>query len=155
MKKSLRLSQEFCYLGCVGNMLLAGGCCELAAVTCCKCAWASSANCPLLAYLNHNLLLVNRGGVYSTCVRSVMLHVAEMQAMTAASLNRLPHNDRAMICWICNVKARNEDSSYFLFLKLDIQSLDVVLRRSRMRWFGHIEHSLGQIAKVRTLNVVA
>ena len=39
--------------------------------------------------------------------------------------------------------------------KLGIQDLDVVLHTSRMRWFGHVEHSTGWIAEVRKLNVVA
>ena len=38
---------------------------------------------------------------------------------------------------------------------LGIQALDVVLRTSRMRWFGHVERSTGSIAEVRKLNVVA
>ena len=107
MKKSLKLSQEF---GCLGDMLYAGGGCELAAVIRCKCGWGQFRQ---LLYLltDHNLLLVNRGRVYLTCVRSVMLHVAETWAMTAATLNRLPRNDHAMIRWICNVKARDEVSS--------------------------------------------
>ena len=33
--------------------------------------------------------------------------------------------------------------------------IDVVLRTSRMRWFGQVEHSTGWIAEVRKLNVVA
>ena len=55
-----------------------------------------------------------------------MLHVAETWAMTASSLNRLPRNDREMIHWICNVKARDEVSSDSLLFKLGIQSLDAV-----------------------------
>ena len=55
-----------------------------------------------------------------------MLHVAETWAMTAATLNRLPRNDREMIRWICNVKARDEVNSDSLLLKLGIQSLDAV-----------------------------
>ena len=84
-----------------------------------------------------------------------MLHAAETWAMTVATLNRLQHNDRAMIRWICNVKAKDEVRSDSLLSKLGIQNLDVVLRTSRMRWFGHVEHSTGWIAKVRKLNVVA
>ena len=86
---------------------------------------------------------------------SVMLHAAETWAMTAATLNRLRRNDRAMTCWICNVKAKDQVSSDFLFSKLGIQDLDMVLCNSRMRWFGHIECSTGWIAKVFKLNVVA
>ena len=37
-------------------------------------------------------------------------------------------NDRAMIRWICNIKAKDEVSSDSLLTKLGIQDLDVVLR---------------------------
>ena len=40
--EKLEVVPEFCYLG---DMLYAGGGCEVAAITRCKCAWASSANC--------------------------------------------------------------------------------------------------------------
>ena len=84
-----------------------------------------------------------------------MLHAAETWAVTVATLKRLRCNDRAMIRWICNVKAKGEVSSDSLLSKLGIQDLDVVLCTSRMRWFGHVERSTGWIAKVRKLNVVA
>ena len=93
--------------------------------------------------------------VQDTCVRSVMLHAAETWAMKVDTLNRLRPNDRAMIHWICNVRAKDEVSSDSLLTKLGIQDLDVVLRTSRMRWFGHVERSTGWIAEVRKLNVVA
>ena len=148
MTKNWRLSQ-ICYLGDS-----AGSGCELAAVTRCKCAWGKFRQLlPLLT--NRNVPLDTRGRVYSKCVRSVMLHAAETWAMTAATLNRLRRNDRAMIRWICNVKAKDEVSSDSLLSKLGIQDLDMVLRTSRMRWFGHVERSTGWIAKVRKLNVVA
>ena len=66
--------------------------------------------------------------------------------MTITTLNPLRRNDRAMIHWICNVKANDEVSSDSLLSKLGIQDLDVVLRTSRMRWFGHVERSTGWIA---------
>ena len=149
--ETLEAVPEFCYLG---DMLSAGGGCELAAVTRCKCAWGKFRQLlPLLT--NRNVPLVTRGRVYSTCVRSVMLHAAETWAMTAVTLNRLRRNDRAMIRWICNVKAKDEVSSDSLLSKLGIQVLEMVLRTSRMRWFGHVERSTGWIAKVRKLNVVS
>ena len=77
--------------------------------------------------------------------------------MTAATLNRMWRNDFAMIRWILNVMTEDEVSSDSLLSKLGIQNLDVVLRTSRMGWFGHVhvERSKGWIAKVRKLNVVA
>ena len=149
--EKLEAVPEFCYLG---DMLFAGGGCELAAVTRCKCAWGKF--CQLLPLLtNRNLPLLIRGRVYSSCVRSVMLHAAETWAMTVATLNRLRRNDLTLFRWMCNVKAKDEVSSDSLLSKLGIQDLDVVLCTSRMRWFGHVERSIGWIAKVHKLNVVA
>ena len=84
-----------------------------------------------------------------------MLHTAESWAMKVETMNSLWRNDRAMICWICNVKAKDEVSSDALLTKLGIQDLDVVLCTSKMRWFGHVERSTGWIAEVRKLNAVA
>ena len=142
---------EFRYLG---DMLSAGGGCELAAITCCKCAWGEFRQL-LLLLTNRHLPLLTRGKVYSSCVRSVMLYAAETWAMKVDTLNHLRRNDRAMIRWICNVRAKDEVSSDSLLTKLGIQDLDVVLRTSRMRWFGHVERSTGWIAEVCKLNVVA
>ena len=80
-----------------------------------------------------------------------MLYAAETWAMKVHTQNPLRHNDRAMIRWICNVKATGEVSSDSILTKLGIQDLDVVLRTSRMRWFGHAGHSTGWIAEVRKL----
>ena len=149
--EKLEVVPEFCYLG---DMLSAGGGCELAAITRCKCAWGKFRQLlPLLT--NRHLPLLTRGKVYSSCVRSVMLHAAEARAMKVDTLNRLRRNDRAMIRWICNVRAKDEVSSDSLLTKLGIQDLDVVLHTSRMRWFGHVERSTGWIAEVCKLNVVA
>ena len=149
--EKLEVVPEFCYLG---DMLSAGGGCELAAITRCKCAWGKFRQLlPLLT--NRHLPLLTRGKVYSSCVRSVMLHAAETWAMKVDTLNRLQRNDRAMIRWICNVRAKDEVSSDSLLTKLGIQDLDVVLRTSRMRWFGHVERSTGWTAEVRKRNVVA
>ena len=84
-----------------------------------------------------------------------MLHAAETWAMKADTLNRLRRNDRAMIRWICNVKAKDEISSESLLTKLGIQDLDVVLRTRRIRWFEHAERSTDWIAEVSKLNVFA
>ena len=109
--EKLEVVPEFCYLG---DMLSAGGGCELAAITSCKCAWGKFLQLlPLLT--NHQVPLLTRGKVFSSCVRSVMLHAAETWAM-----NRLRRNDRVMIRWICNVKAKDEVSSDSLLTKLGI-----------------------------------
>ena len=99
-KEKLKAVSEFCYLG---DMLSAGGGCELAAVTPCKCDKGK------FCYLtNHSLPLADRGRLYSTCVKNVMLHAVETWAMTAATQNSLWRNELAQIHWICNGKVRDE-----------------------------------------------
>ena len=125
--EKLEIAPEFCYLV---DMLTAGGGCQVAAITRCKCAWGKFHQLlPLLT--NRQVPLLTKGKVYSSCVRSVMLHAAETWAMKAYTLNRLRRNDRSMIRWIYNVKAKDEVSSDSLLTKLGIQ--DLLLRTSRMR----------------------
>ena len=87
--ENLEAVPEICYLG---DMLSAGGGCELAPVTHFKCAWVKFRQLLPLP-TKHNLSLVTRCRVYSKCVRSVMLHAAETWAMTAATPNRIWRND--------------------------------------------------------------
>ena len=138
--EKLEVVPDFCYLG---DMLSAGGGCELAAITRCKCAWGKFRQLlPLLT--NCHLPLLTRGKVYSSCVRSVMLHAAETWAMKVDTLNRLRRNDRAMIRWICNVRARDEVSSDSLLTKLGIQDLrcGAPHQEDEMVWTCRAQHRL-------------
>ena len=60
-----------------------------------------------------------------------------------------------LVSLMLHVKAKDEVSSDSHLTKLRIQDLDVVLRTSRKRWFGHVERSTGWISEVLKLNVVA
>ena len=105
-KEKLEAVSEFCYQG---DMLSAGGCCELAAVTPCKCDKGKFCYLPLpfsptVVYLP----LADRDRVYSTCVKNVRLHALETWAMTAATHNSLWRNELAHFHWICNVKVKDE-----------------------------------------------
>ena len=76
--EKLEVVPEFCYLG---DMLSAGGGCGLAAITRCKCAWGKFRQLlPLLT--NRQVPLLTRGKVYSSCVRSVMLHALTHYELT-------------------------------------------------------------------------
>ena len=68
-------------------------------------------------------------------------------------LNLYVRNDLAMIRWMCNIKTNDKVCSHSLFSKLGIQDVEVVLRTSRMRWFGHVERSVGWISQVRKLDL--
>ena len=63
--------------------------------------------------------------------------------MTAATMNRLLHNERTMVHWVFSVKKRDKVSSDSLLLKCGLQNLDVVRHTSRLRSLGCVERSTG------------
>ena len=71
-----------------------------------------------------------RGCVYSSCVRSAMLHASETWPLTKPNLQRLQRNDRAMIRQICNVRPQDivTTRSNELLVRLGIEDLDLILK---------------------------
>ena len=139
----LEVVASFCYLG---DMLSAGGGCEMAVTTRVKTAWKKFRELlPVLT--SRHLSYKTRGHVYSSCVRSAMLHASEAWPLTKTNLQRLQCNDRAMIRQICSIKpedvARVRSSE--LLAKLQLEDLYLILRERRLRWFGHVERSSGAI----------
>ena len=139
----LEVVASFC---CLGDMLSAGGGCEMAVTTGVKTAWKKFRELlPVLT--SRHLSYKTRGHVYSSCVRSAMLHASETWPLTKANLQRLQRNERAMIRQICSIKpedvARVRSSE--LLAKLQLEVLDLILRERRLRWFGHVARSSGAI----------
>ena len=131
----LEVVASFCYLG---DMLSAAGGCELSTTTPVKTAWKKFKELiPVLS--SHHLSLKTRGRVYSSCVRSAMLHASETWPLTKPSLQRLQR--RAMIRQICNVKPQDTATirSTELLAGLGIEVLDLVLKERRLRWYGQVE----------------
>ena len=148
---TLEVVDAFCYLG---DMLSAGGGCELATVTRTMSAWKKFRELlPVLT--SRHFSLKTRGRIYSTCVRSVMLHASETWPLTKPDLQRLQRNDRAMIRQICGIQAKDISSvrSMSLLGKLGLADLECVLRERRLRWRGHVERSNGAIKIAKDLVV--
>ena len=142
----LEAVDRFCYLG---DMLSAGGGCMAAATARCRCAWGKfRENLPLLT--SKPVPFDLRGRLFSSNVRSSMLHGTETWPMTSAALHRLCRNDRVMIRWICGVKPLDDPSMDELHAKLGICDLAILVRERRLRWFGHVMRSNGEINRVRS-----
>ena len=93
----LEVVASFCYLG---DMLSAGGGCEIMVTTCGKTAWKKFRELlPVLT--SRHLSYETPGLVYSSCVQGAMLHASETWPLTKTNLQR---NDRAMIRRICIIK---------------------------------------------------
>ena len=59
--------------------------------------------------------------------------------MKAEDMQRLERTERMMIRWMCGVRVSDKKASAELLSRLDIESVSVVVRRGRLRWFGHVE----------------
>ena len=127
-------------------MLSAAGGCELSTTTGVKTAWKKFKDLlPVLS--SRHLSFKTRGRVYSSCVRSTMLHASETWPLTKPNLQRLQRNDKAMIRQISNVRPQDivTTRSNDLLVRLGIEDLDLILKERRLRWYGHVERSSGAI----------
>ena len=138
----LEVVASFCYLGV---MLSAAGGCELSTTTRVKTALKKFKDLlPVLS--SRHLSFKTCGRVYSSCVRSAMLHASETWPLIKPILQHLQRNDRAMIRQICNVSPQDlvTTRSTELLVRLGIEDLDLILER-RLWWYGHVEHSNGAV----------
>ena len=111
---------------------VAGGC-ELSTTTRVKTAWKKFKDLlPVLS--SRHLSFKTRGHVYSSCVRSAMLHASETWPLTKPNLQHLQRNDRAMIRQICNVRPQDivTTRSNDLLVRLGIEDLDLILKERRL-----------------------
>ena len=122
----LEVVASFC---CLGDMLSAGGGCEITVTTRVKTAWKKFREL-LPVHTSRHLSFKTCGHVYS-CVRSAMLHAI----------------DRAMIRQICSIKPEDLATvrSSELLAKLELEDLNLILRERRLHWFWHVEHSSGAV----------
>ena len=63
--------------------------------------------------------------------------------MKRANLQSLERTERMMVRWMCGVSLKDRKRSVDLYSLLGVQSVDEVVRRGRLRWFGHVERMSG------------
>ena len=59
--------------------------------------------------------------------------------MKVEDMQRLERTERMMIRWMCGVRLSDKKACAELLSRLDIESVSVVVRRGRLRWFEHVE----------------
>ena len=120
----LEVVASFCYLG---DMLSAGGGCEITVTTRVKTAWKKLME--LLPFLtSRHLSYKTRGHVYSSCVQSTMLHASDIWPLTKTNLQRLQCDDRAMVRQTCSIKPEAVATvrSSELLAKLELEDFDLI-----------------------------
>jgi hypothetical protein len=133
--KKLECVERFCYLG---DMIGEGGGAEEASRTRVRCAWAKFRElAPILTSRGASLKV--KGKIYRACVQRVMVYGSETWPMKAEDMQRLERAERMMVRWMCGVSLKNRISSEELNGRLGLESIDEVVRRGRLGWFGHLE----------------
>jgi len=133
---SLVKVDKFCYLG---DMLDADGGCDSAVTTRVRSAWEKFREyLPILT--GKGFLLKLKGKVYArpTCVRSCLMHGSETWPMKVEREFKMNRTEMSRIRWICGVKL-NEKKSEELRELLGLEPVSLMIKNSRLRWFGHVE----------------
>ena len=142
-KKGLVLDQNvefesvdrFCYLG---DMISAGGGAELSSRMRVRCAWSKFRELsPILTSRGASLSI--KGKIYKACVQSVMVYGSETWPMKVEDKQRLERTEKMMVRWMCGVTLKNRITSEELRNRLSIEAVTEIVRRGRLRWFGHVE----------------
>ena len=67
-----------------------------------------------------------------------MVYGSETWALTADQMMRLERADRRMIRWMCGVSLKDKVSTVDLRKRVGVEPLSDVLRKGRLRWYGHV-----------------
>ena len=84
---------------------------------------------------NRNLPLRSRAIVYQACIRSVLLYAAETWALSGV----VRSCDRRMLRRLCGISLRDRISSDEVLRRCKLEDIELVLRKKRLVWFGHVK----------------
>ena len=124
----------FCYLG---DMINADGSADMAVEARVRNGWNKFRE--LSSILKGNFISWKaKGRMYDSCVRRCMLYACETWPLTERNLDRLVKTDRKMIRCMCGITWKDRKNSKDVLKEVGLVDVKDVIRRSRLRWFGHM-----------------
>ena len=72
-------------------------------------------------------------------MQSVLVYGSETWATKVEDMQRLERTERMMMKWMCKVTLRDRIHTEELRERLGLDSVVEVVRKGRLRWFGHVE----------------
>jgi hypothetical protein len=131
----LECVDKFRYLG---DTIGAGGGAEEASRARVRSAWAKFKELtPVLTSRGASLKV--KGKVYKACVQRVLVYGSETWPVKTEDMQRLERTERMMVRWMCGASLKDRISSDDLNRRLGVEGVADVVRRGRLRWFGHLE----------------
>src|SRR6267154_1547090 len=112
--------------------------------------------------MEHKMLLTARGAslrvkgkIYSACVQRVLVYGSETWVMKVDDMQRLRRTENNMVRLMYGVTMKDRRTCEKLRQGLGIESVDSVVCRGRLRWFGHVERktAVDWVYKCRNLEV--
>src|SRR3989442_593312 len=97
-----------------------------------------------------------KGKIYRACVQRVLVYGSDTWPMKVVDMQRLVRMENSMVRFMSGVTLKDRRSSEELRRGLGIVGVDRVVRRGRLRWFGHVERKKADdwVSKSRHLKVV-
>ena len=127
--------ESFCYLG---DMLGAEGGADAAVTSRVRSGWKKFRElAPFLTSKAPPLKM--KGQVYTACVRSSMMYGCETWPTRVGHIQQMERAEMRMIRWMCGVSLADRLSSEELRRRVGVEGIGTLLRRHRLRWFGHVE----------------
>src|SRR5664279_4197448 len=69
----------------------------------------------------------------------LLVYGSETWPIKVEDMQRLERTEKMMVRWMCGATLKNKISSVELYSCLDVEAVSDVVRRGRLRWFGHLE----------------
>jgi len=81
--------------------------------------------------INRDISLIRRGRLFSSCVRSSMVHGSETWPVRKENEVALQLAEMRMVRWMCNVKVKDRLPSKELRERLGIDDIMLILQQNR------------------------
>ena len=82
--------------------------------------------------------LIVKCKIYKACVQTVMIYGSDTWAMKVEDSHKLERTEASMMRWMCGVFLKKHLPTEELKRRLNIDCVSDVVRRGRLRWFGHV-----------------
>ena len=148
----IEVVEKFCYLG---DVIGKGGGAEESSRARVRGAWGKFRDLKMLLTARGASLKV-KGKIYKACVQRVLVYGSESWPMKVDDMQRLVRTENSMIRWMAGVTLKDRKTSEELRDRLGIVSVERVVSRGRLRWYGHVERKKDDdwVSKCRNLEVV-
>ena len=134
-QEKIEVVDEFCYLG---EMMSCEAKSEIAVRTRIAVAWKKWKELASLL-VNQKIPLGKRCFIYKACIRPVLLYGSEAWVVTRDIERLLKSCENRMLRYMTKIKWEDRITNEELWRMCEVEDLKSVVRRNRLRWFGHVQ----------------